>query len=117
MPQSYHVLAWGLFIGAAVLLSACSAVKREDRVLFEGEFFKAKAGHIDRDNRSEFNVVVGDISRSFEGAREAARYEATKYCIEEFGTSDIIWISGPDDDPDTLQIVNDRLTLHGTCYF
>lgn len=110
------LLGWGLLIAAALSLVACGD-RRDERVLFDGEYFRAKAARIDRDQRQDFTVQVGDISRSFQGALEAGRYEGTRYCIEEFGTSDIIWSSGPDDDPESLQIDKGRLTLRGTCFF
>ena len=109
------VLGWGLLILAALSIAGCG--QREERIAFDGEFFRASAARIDRDQREQFTVQVGDISRSFQGALEAGRHEGTRYCIEEFGTSDIIWVSGPDDDPETLEINNDRLTLRGSCYF
>lgn len=109
-------MAWGLLLAATCSLVACGE-RRDERVLFEGEYFRTKAARIDRSKRQDFTVQVGNISQSFQGALEAGRYEGTRYCIEEFGTSDIIWVSGPDDDPETLQIANDRLTLRGTCFF
>lgn len=111
------LMAWGLLIAAVFSLMACSQQRRDERILFEGEYFRTKAARLDRDQRQDFTVQVGNISQSFQGALEAGRYEGTRYCIEEFGTSDIIWLSGPDDDPETLQIDNDRLTLRGTCFF
>ena len=107
---------WGVLIACAFALSACSE-RREERVLFEGEYFRANASRVDRDDRTSFSVQVAGISRSFEGALEAGRYEATRYCVQQFGTSDIIWIEGPDDDAETLDIKNDRLTLRGSCFF
>jgi hypothetical protein len=49
------------------------------------------------------------------GAREAGRYEATKYCINQYGTSDIAWVSGPDVEDGSLTINNDELQLRGAC--
>ena len=52
---------------------------------------------------------------SLDGAREAGRYEAIRYCIANFGSSDIAWTEGPDAEDGTLTIANDRLLLRGTC--
>ena len=60
-------------------------------------------------------MSVGPASASLEGAREAGRYEAIRYCIDNFGSSDITWIAGPDAEDGTLTIANDRLQLRGTC--
>ena len=109
------LLGWGLLIGAALLLAGCA--NRSNQVLYEGEFFRAKASRIDRDARQMFAVEVPGVSRNFEGAREAGRFEATRYCLENYGTSDIVWSLGPDDDPEALVVDKDRLNLRGTCVF
>ena len=36
-------------------------------------------------------------NRSLSGAKEAGRYEATIYCVNKFGTSDIAWDLDPED--------------------
>lgn len=104
-----------LLVGALLILSACE--RRSERVLFDGEYFRTKVSKESRDNQQSFSVVVPGISRNFEAARDSGRFAATRYCVNTFGTSDIEWQSGPDDDPETLQINNDRLTLLGTCLF
>lgn len=104
-----------VLVCGVALLSACE--RRADRVLFDGEYFRTKVSKESRDNQQSFSVVVPGISRNFEAARDSGRFAATRYCVNTFGTSDIEWISGPDDDPETLQINNDRLTLLGTCLF
>lgn len=112
----FLVMGWGLlFLAAAAMLAGCT--KREDRVLFEGEYFRTKVSKADRDNPQDFVVQVPDISKNFEAAREAGRFEATRYCVQTFGTSDIVWTAGPDVDPDSLLIEKDRLTLTGSCLF
>ena len=109
------VLGWGLFISLALILSACGE-RRAERVLFDGIYFRSKVS-APRNAKQQFEVVVPGVSRSFEGARDAGRYEATKHCVNTFGTSDIIWAQGPDDDPETLVIDRDRLFLTGSCAF
>jgi hypothetical protein len=114
--QRPSFFAWLVLIVAVMLLAQCGQ-RRDNRILFEGEFFRAKASKLDKDDRQSFIVQIGDIERSFEGALQAGAYEATKYCIENYGTSDIQWISGPEDDPDNFAIERGRLTLQGTCVF
>ena len=109
-------LITGAFLIAAFTLSAC-AERREDRIAFDGVFFRSDAKRLDRENRERFEVTVRPVSQSLEGARAAGAYEATRYCIENFGTSDIIWVYGPDGEAGTLRIANDRLTLEGACDF
>ena len=108
----------GATIMAVVLLLVTTGCERRDeRVLFEGEYFRTKASPVDRQARESFVIEVPGVSRNFEAAREAGRFGGTRYCIESYGTSDIRWTSGPDDPPETLLIDRDRLTLRGTCLF
>ncbi|WP_299687185.1 hypothetical protein [uncultured Tateyamaria sp.] len=98
---------------AVLLVSACQE-RRADRVAFDGVFFRSNASNIDR-QRDDFEVAVSPVSASLEGARDAGRYEAVRYCIKNFGSSDITWIAGPDAEDGTLTIAGDRLVLRGTC--
>lgn len=103
----------GLLIIAALMLTACG---RSDPVTFDDQVYRAKLSKVDR-KLVEFSVDVSPVSASFEGALEAGRYEATRHCIENFGTSVIDWKTGPDDDPETLPVVNDTLSFRGACRF
>ncbi len=106
------------FAGLAglVLLSACAAASSEERVLFDGQYFRAKAKSVDkRKTPTEFTVVVKNASASIDGAREAGRFEGTKFCIQNFGSSRIVWKVGPDTEPQNLRISDDKLTFAGTC--
>ena len=98
---------------AALVLTACSE-RREDRITFDGQLFRASAKKIDK-RRLDFEVTIRPVSASLEGAREAGRYEATRYCIGNFGTSSVEWTEGPDAEDGTFRVSNDRLTLRGTC--
>ncbi len=110
-----RMVSLGLLILLALSLAACGE-RRADRVLFDGEYFRSKVS-APRSAKQQFEVVVPGISRSFEGARDAGRFAATRHCINEYGTSDILWQQGPDDDPETFEIDKDRLTFRGTCLF
>ena len=98
---------------AALLISGCS--RDRDRVAFDDVEFRSKASSVDRKNRAAFEVSVRPFSASADGAREAGRYEATRYCIERYGTSDIIWTAGPDAEAENLVVEGDTLALAGTC--
>lgn len=102
----------GLLILALIPLAACN--KRDKRVAFDGVYFKTKAKRID-DDWSEFTVSVTPATASLDGAREAARYEATRYCVQTDGTSRIIWTVGPDADPAQLRIEKDTIVFQGRC--
>lgn len=114
LPDLRPALLTGALLIVALLLSACSGDRRADRVAFDGVFFRSNASKVDR-KRDRFEVSVSPVSASLEGAREAGRYEAIRYCIENFGSSDIEWTDGPDAEDGTLTIANDRLLLSGAC--
>jgi len=96
----------------AGLLAGCTSP--EDRILFDGQFFNAKLRKVDR-QLDEFTVAVRPVSKSLTGAVEAGRYEATIYCVNAYGSSDIIWSAGPDAPEGQLNITRDTLTLQGRC--
>lgn len=105
------------------LVAGCSGVRdrigniggKDDRVAFDGKSFRANVKKADRKDRANFTVTVRDARQSLNGAREAGRYEAVKYCIAEFGTSDITWSQGPDVPDAVLVFDKDTLIFVGTC--
>ena len=101
-----------LLLMTALALTACGP--DEDDILFDGQFFRAKIDS-DRGSREVFTVSVQPVSASLLGAREAARYEATVYCVNRYGSSAIGWEVGPDAPDEALPIQNDTLFLKGTC--
>lgn len=111
---SRQILRGGVILClSAALLAACGN-RRDNAIPFDGQFFRAVAKKIDR-TRDAFTVTVRPVSASFEGALQAGEYEATKYCILTFGSSDIDWEIGPDLDPEAYTIDGDQLLLSGTC--
>lgn len=73
---------------ALVLVAGCA--EREERVLFDGNYYPGKARG-EKDDRRDFTATVRRAGRGIEGAQEAAVYEATRYCLDNFGTSEIVW--------------------------
>lgn len=96
---------------AAVLLTSCGP--GEDAITFDGQFYRTKVR--DQEQRHQFIVTASPVSASLLGAREAARYEATRYCVNNYGSSAIKWVVGPDDPDAALPISNNTLTLQGEC--
>lgn len=96
----------------AGLLAGCTS--SEDRIFFDGQFYKSKVRKVER-QLDVFVVSVRPVSKSLKGAREAGRYEATVYCVNTYGSSDIIWTAGPDAPEGQLNIEKDTLTLQGRC--
>jgi hypothetical protein len=113
--QGMKMALVALCAGALLLLAACAS--REDRMTpFDGFYFKAKTGAVDKKvTRANFTATIWAVSQSLDGARAAGRYEGTKYCISQYGTSQIDWTVGPDTAPEQLRIVDDTLTFSGRC--
>ncbi|MEX0281664.1 MAG: hypothetical protein AB3N13_10825 [Arenibacterium sp.] len=107
-----HVQQGLLTLGLALVLAGCA--NNENRVAYDGFFFKARAKEVDED-RSRFVVTVFKVSQTIQGAREAGAHEATRYCIENFGTSRIAWIVPPDTPLENLAIVDDTVAFEGEC--
>ena len=79
----------GAIAGLALAVVAGCA-NREERVLFDGNYYPGKV-RADRDERRNFTATVRRAGRGIEGAQKAAVYEATRYCLDSFGTSEIAW--------------------------
>lgn len=101
---------------ALVLMAATMAGcgQREARIAFDGQYFRAQANRVEGD-RQQIIVSVRPVSASLDGALEAGRHEATRYCIENYGNSAMDWVVGPDQDPGSYRIDNDTLVLRGAC--
>jgi hypothetical protein len=84
-------------------------------VAFDGVVF---IPDVDRpkDDRASFTAAVKPVSGSFEGARAAAFYHGTRYCVQNYGTSHIKWTIGPDTPAEQLRIEKDSLAYQGRCY-
>ena len=98
---------------ATMALTACGKTYTDKRIRFDGEIFRGSAKAVDKKDRRAFVATAGPVSKSLEGAREAVRYEGTKYCIKWFGISDIDWEIDPQ--AETVPIDNDKIVLNGTC--
>ena len=108
-----------VLVGAVALMAGCANMRDKlsntEKVTFDGFYFVSTVDRLDRKERAQFKVYVRNPQQSLEGAREAGRYEAVKYCIEEFGTSRIKWITGPDVEDGALVYDRDRLMFEGVC--
>lgn len=100
-----------------MLVSACGGGgESSDRLQFDGQSFRASAKAVNKKAApTEFQVTIKGVSASLDGAREAGRYEGTRFCVQNFGSSRINWVVGPDTEPQKLRIENDNLTFAGTC--
>jgi hypothetical protein len=112
-------VAMVVLLAAVTAVSGCSEKFRDsfrskkDLVTFDGHVYKSKAQKVSRETRDHFEVTVSRANQSLLGARQAGEYEATKYCISEYGTSNVDWLIGPEDE--TIIPVDDKIMLEGFC--
>ena len=112
MPLSELKLSKILVISFSLfLLIGCTARINENRVAFDGIMFNTKLKVAS--DKKDFEITVPRAHRSLSGAKEAGRYEATIYCVNKFGTSDVTWDLGPDDVSEILS--NNSINLKGRC--
>ncbi|WP_353532190.1 hypothetical protein [Cognatishimia sp. WU-CL00825] len=100
-----------LFI-ASLSMSACGRFQKDTGLRFDEQRFRIKAAKVSKDDRSVFTVAVSPASATLDGARAAAAYGGTQYCIKQYGTSLISWSHGPEDEP---QFDGDKLVVQGQC--
>lgn len=113
---SYPGLLRGAALTALCAASLLACTPKDKRILFDGQHFRTKAKAVDRKvTVAAFTVEVKDAGKSLEGAREAGAYAATRYCIENYGSSTIVWTNGPEDAPQALVFDRGALVLRGTC--
>ena len=112
-PQSRY-FSIGFLTWSFLTLVGCSnpLEPEENKVSFDGYYFSSKLSRSKLDDRS-FDLIVRRANRSLSGAREAGRYEATRFCIKNYGTSDINWVLGPDDQ--SIGLTGKVLKLNGQC--
>ena len=112
-PQGQYFIM-GLAASSFLIMVGCSnpLELEENKISFDGYYFSSKLSRSKLDDRS-FDLTVRRANRSLSGAREAGRYEATRFCIKNFGTSDIKWVLGPDDQ--SIGLTGKVLKLSGQC--
>lgn len=109
-PQTLLLLLAGLG------LSACGGVTdffSSKSVTFDGVDFRGRAEVADKSDRRHFIASAGPAARSAAGVREAVRYQGVRYCIHNFGISDIAWEIAPE--AEVLPMEGDRVVLKGRC--
>ena len=113
--EKKHVIAPLISGFLCLLLIGCETdQQRSARVLFDGINFRTKAKSESKD-RMSFAVTVPKPDRNLQAALAAGSFEATTYCVQNFGTSDLEWFNVPDVDDAALQYKGSRLLLTGRC--
>lgn len=93
------------------LLGACA---NQQQITHQGQSFRAVVKDVDK-QRDRFIVSVRNPERSFVGARLAAHQGGTRYCVRNYGSSDIRWNAHPFDFDVAPPIVDGKLTYAGIC--
>lgn len=106
-------------IGRAIISAACVGLlvgcsDPAKQVLFEGMHFNGRL-QVDNEDKRSFVASASPVSQSLDGAREAARFEGTTYCVRKYGRSDIDWSASPEAEASALNIVEDTLVVQGRC--
>ena len=91
-----------------------SGSARKANVEVDGTRYRARAIASKADRR-DITVTVTPVATNPEAALDAARYQATRYCLLTYGGSDTVWTVGPDQSLAQLPVVNDSVTLQGRC--
>ena len=104
----------GFLTWSFLMLVGCSnpLEPEENKIAFDGYYFSSKLSRSKLDVRS-FDLSVRRANRSLGGGGEGGRYEATRFCIKIYGTSEIKWVLGPDDQSSGL--TGKVLKLSGEC--
>ncbi len=112
MTRGFHIL---LIAAVGLSVAGCAKMKRDKGVLFDGKAFRTKAEQVG-DDRADFVVTVFKASQTLDGAREAGRWAATKYCIKQYGDSGTEWANGGPGAKDAqLVLRDDTLQFRGRC--
>lgn len=105
-----------VLLAATLVVPVACGRDNPNRVPFDGVVFKSKTKAVDKKvSRADFTSTIYDVSQSLDGAREAARYQGTIYCVTNYGTSNIAWTIGPETDAGRLAIVDNNITFRGSC--
>lgn len=105
---------------ALAMLSACGL---RDRYLPRGGGQSATAlpyrASLARaaDDARLFAVTARAPGASLEAARESLRFEATRYCLANFGGSDVAWVRDPATGDWAVTRTSDGITATGRCIY
>ncbi len=103
----------GLVLLTLAVLAGCT--ERKERAVFDGNYYPPKS-RAEKQDRRNFTASVSRANRGVEGAQKAVVHEAMRYCLENFGTSDIAWagvaqgVEGP-----IYMRSGDRVSVTGRC--
>lgn len=114
------MLRGAIFLALALALTGCSGLR--DRLnIFKGRDsterslpYKAKLSKNKADPR-DLTITVASRGDGLEEVRESVRFQATKYCLKTFGSSDADWQIDPETGDWAYTSSADTLTFQGRC--
>jgi len=110
-----HRPAYRIMAGALLGVALAGCAERSERMFFAGNYYPPRTDE-DRDDRRNFTASVKRVDQGVEGAREAVLHEARRYCVTNYGTSDIAWAQGPDGrEGPAFAVSGGRMTVTGRC--
>ncbi len=101
-----------LGLAALLLLAACDQYDR--RIYFNGNYYPGKAYALDN-NPDKFIATVRRVHQGLVGARAAAAYQGMRYCLVNFGNSELTWMAGPERQLTAEETADGRLSVTGIC--
>ena len=108
------VLALSLIASLAACERAKDKLTRNSHV-HEGVTFKTKIEK-SKESRQDFRVVVRNATNGLTGSREAARVAAARYCIENYGSTDMTFAGqSPDSKNEEVTMTDGKLIFSGRC--
>ena len=103
------------FIVLLVLILMVGCSTDDEKLKFDGQYFRTKSTNVNKSDKRQFEVTVQKASLSLNGARQAGEFEATRYCIEGYGTSKIRWATGFAESDEPRLTPSDSMILVGKC--
>ncbi|MEL7116284.1 MAG: hypothetical protein AAGP08_11965 [Pseudomonadota bacterium] len=121
------IMRIGIILTLAFTLASCGVARNvgntvglgkgatnRTQVEANGVRYKARTAS-DRADRRAFTATASPVAPDVQSAVDAAVYQATRYCILEFGGSDTDWEVGPDTPLDAVPIQDGSVVLKGRC--
>lgn len=103
-----------LSVVCLTVLAGCGNTSNKQRVLFDGYAFKSSIKDVKEDPQM-FDVTVKGANQSRTAAEDAGRYEATRYCVVNYGNSKLEWLVVQETSDGEVKVEQDTLLLRGRC--
>ena len=103
-----------LSVVCLAVLAGCGKTSNKEKLLFDGYTFKTSIKDVKEDPQM-FDVTVKGANQSRTAAEDAGRYEATRYCVVNYGNSKLEWLVVKETSDGEVKVEQDTLLLRGRC--